>query len=193
MYKTLTNTGIVMVTVVVMFSIIQVVIPLANKQIKVKEGMSSGSTSSLPTLRKIIPIFLRAGTHPQKLPSDQVILNDMNILESRAEPQMWPINPTHPPTISQNMVHQDVVQKELMDAYYRNEGSGSEFTLKYPCRPTTTGEYEDCGPYGANIPCYSNGKVKDNRMILKDCCKLPAPTAATNGPAGANISCFEAF
>jgi hypothetical protein len=188
MYKTLSNTGIAMVTIIVMFSIIQVVIPLANKQIKVKEGMFSGSTSSLPTLTLITRV-----ANEKIEPSDQVILNDMNILEFRSEPIVWPINPTHAPTIDQNMVNQDALQKELMNAYYRNEGSGSEFTLKYPCRPTATGEYEDCGPYGANIPCYSNGEVRDNRMILKDCCKLPAPTAATNGPAGANTSCFEAF
>jgi len=126
-------------------------------------------------------------------PTDPVILNDMNILEFRTKPIVWPIMPTHPPTIPQNMIMQDVRHKQLIDAYYKNEGTGSEFTGQYPCRPTATGEYEDCGPYGANIPCYSNGKVKDNRMILKDCCKLPAPTAATNGPAGANTSCFEAF
>ena len=188
MYKNLSNTGIVMVTIVVMFSIIQVVIPLANKQMKVKEGMSSGSTTPQPTLAWMTGII------NQKVePIDPVILNDMNILEFRTEPIVWPIMPTHPPTIPQNMIMQDARQKQLIDAYYKNEGTGSEFTGQYPCRPTATGEYEDCGPYGANIPCYSNGEVRDNRMILKDCCKLPAPTAATNGPAGANTSCFEAF
>jgi hypothetical protein len=188
MFKTLSNIGIVIVTVIALFSIIQVIFPLINKQIKVKEGMSSGRTNSLPTLTWM------TGIVNEKIePSDQVILNDMNVVEFRTKPVMWPINPTHPPTIEQNVVSQDARQKELMDTYYRNEGPGTEFTEKYPCRPTTTGEYEDCGPYGANIPCYSNGKIEDNRMILKDCCLLPKPTAANSGPAGANTSCFKAF
>jgi hypothetical protein len=188
MYKTLSKTGIVIVIVIVIFSIIQVIFPLVNKQLKVREGMTSGRTNSLPLLTGM------TGVVNEKIESsDQVILNNMNVVELDTKPVMWPINPTHPPTIQQNMVLQDAIQKKLMHAYYRNEGPGTEFTMKYPCRPTTTDEYEDCGPYGANIPCYSNGEVKDNRMILKDCCKLPEPTAATNGPDGANMSCFEAF
>ena len=188
MNRTLSKTGIVIVIVIVIFSIIQVIFPLVNRQIKVKEGMSSGRTNSQPTLTWMTGIV-----NEKTEPSDQVILNDMNVVEFNTKPVMWPVTPTHPPTIQQNMVSQDARQKELMDAYYKNESPGTEFTMKYPCRPTTTGEYEECGPYGANIPCYGNGKVKDNRMILKDCCKLPEPTAETNGPAGANMSCFESF
>lgn len=188
MYKNLSMTGIVLVVIISLFSIVQMVFPIINRTVNVKEGMTSGRTTSPPTLTWM------TGLENQKLdPSDPIILNDMNILEFRTKPVMWPINPTHPPTVEQNMVSQDARQKELIDAYYRNEGTGSEFTEKYPCRPTTTGEYEDCGPYGANIPCYGSGKVEDNRMILKDCCLLPKPTAATRGPAGANTSCFKAF
>jgi hypothetical protein len=150
--------------------------------------MSSGRTTSLPTLTPTTVIF-----NEKMDPSDQVIFDDMNVVELQTKPVMWPISPTHPPTIPQNMVSQDARQKEIIGAYYRNDGSGSEFTEKYPCRPTVTGEYEDCGPYGANIPCYGNGKVRDNRMILTDCCILPKPTEANSGPAGANMSCFEAF
>tara|TARA_R110001599_G_scaffold171616_1_gene362829 strand:+ start:181 stop:747 length:567 start_codon:yes stop_codon:yes gene_type:complete len=186
MYKTLSKTGTVIVIVIAMFSIIQVVFPVINKTIKVREGMTSGRENSLPTLT-----FMTGVVNEKMEPTDQTILNDMNVIEFSKKPMMWPINPTHPPTIPQNMIMQDARQKELLDAYYKNEGNGSEFTQKYPCRPTTTGEYEDCGPYGANIPCYGNGKVRDNRIILKDCCKLPAPTAATSGPAGANMSCFK--
>jgi hypothetical protein len=186
MYKTLSKTGTVIVIVIAMFSIIQVVFPVINKTIKVREGMTSGRENSLPTLT-----FMTGVVNEKMEPTDQTILNDMNVIEFSKKPMMWPINPTHPPTIPQNMIMQDARQKELLDAYYKNEGTGSEFTQKYPCRPTTTGEYEDCGPYGANIPCYGNGKVRDNRIILKDCCKLPAPTAATSGPAGANTSCFK--
>ena len=150
--------------------------------------MSSGRMNSIPTLTWM------TGIVNEKIePTDQIILDDMNMVEFRTEPMIWPISPTHPPTTPQNMVFQDARQKELIDAYYKNEGPGSEFTEKYPCRPTVTGEYEDCGPYGANIPCYSNGKIEDNRMILKDCCLLPKPTAANSGPAGANTSCFKAF
>ena len=50
MYKTLSKTGIVIVIVIVIFSIIQVIFPLVNKQIKVREGMTSGRTNSLPLL-----------------------------------------------------------------------------------------------------------------------------------------------
>ena len=46
MNRTLSKTGIV----IVIFSIIQVIFPLVNRQIKVKEGMSSGRTNSQPTL-----------------------------------------------------------------------------------------------------------------------------------------------
>ena len=143
--------------------------------------MSSGRTNSQPTLTWMTGIV-----NEKTEPSDQVILNDMNVVEFNTKPVMWPVTPTHPPTIQQNMVSQDARQKELMDAYYKNDNPGTKFTMKYPCRPSATEEYEDCGPYGANIPCYSNGEVKDNRMILKDCCKLPEPTAATNGTDGAN-------
>ena len=189
MFKTLSNFGIVIVTFLALFSIIQVIFPLINKQIKVKEGMSSGRTTSLPTLTSTTTVIFNKKMDP----SDQVIFNDINVAEFRTEPVLWPVNPTHPPTTEQNMVSQDARQKKLMDAYYKNEGPGTEFTEKYPCRPTVTGEYEDCGPYGANIPCYSNGKIEDNRMILKDCCLLPKPTVANSGPAGANTSCFKAF
>ena len=50
MYKTLSKTGTVIVIVVAIFSIIQVVFPVINRTIKVREGMTSGRENSLPTL-----------------------------------------------------------------------------------------------------------------------------------------------
>ena len=78
MYKNLSNTGIVMVTIVVMFSIIQVVISsLSNKTDEsVREGMSSGSTT-LPTDACLDD---RNNQSKSQSLSDPVILNDMNML-----------------------------------------------------------------------------------------------------------------
>ena len=108
MFKTSSNFGIVIVTFLALFSIIQVIFPLINKQIKVKEGMSSGRTTSLPTLTPTTVIF-----NEKMDPSDQVIFDDMNVVELQTKPVMWPISPTHPPTIPQTWYRKTLDKKRL--------------------------------------------------------------------------------
>ena len=65
--------------------------------------------------------------------------------------------PTHHTTKHDNRKMQD--KNSSSTHITRTKGPGSEFTrtISLPS-DRQQGEYEDCGPYGANIPCYSNGE-----------------------------------